>query len=66
MRSCQGQITFEEYVSALPDNASAPKAKFAEIVRVRQEAAQVQQQLAAMMPTQMQQMGGMEGAMPQM
>lgn len=62
----QGQITFEEYVSALPDNASAPKAKFEEIVRARQEAAQAQQEQVAMMQTQMQQMGGMEGAVPQM
>lgn len=38
-----GYITFEEYVSALPDNAAAPKAAFMKILDERQDQAQIQE-----------------------
>ena len=41
-----GAITFEEYVEALDDNASAPKAKLQEIIEKRQQAQEDQLQQA--------------------
>jgi hypothetical protein len=42
----EGHITFAEYVGALEDDSTAPKAKFEEIIKKREEAAQMQGELA--------------------
>ena len=72
----QGQITFEEYVTALPDNAAAPKAKFQQIVQARAEQQAAAEQAAmgqgepggwpAGMAAAAGQMGGIQNAVPGM